>query len=339
MSNYNFLEPRKKHKSLFVVEGYHEKNTLIKLLLNSFPEIDIEEDDIIIYGTNIYILYDDIVKEYLEDWDSVDVDLTYIVSKKRGYDVLLNKSDFNNIVLIFDYERHDPKFSEDKICRLQKYFNNSTDVGKLFINYPMIESYQHFNEWPNESFRNVNIPVMLQPGDKYKKMIKNTKVAKLVNLPIKINAILKERFNVKDELLCSRCVKDILSIYNYENLEQKLQEILKDVLDDKKMQTAKYQIFDIIKKSEFCINNQSYFEYTRRMFVEIIKHNIFKANNIINGEYYIDEIEFRNFYEMLDLSDILNVQNNFSKDIKEGIIWILNTSIFFVPDYNFSLLQ
>lgn len=57
MSNYDFLKPRERKKSLFIVEGEHEKDVLFKLLLRAFPEIDIREEDIIIFGTNIYLLY------------------------------------------------------------------------------------------------------------------------------------------------------------------------------------------------------------------------------------------------------------------------------------------
>lgn len=44
MSNYDFLKPRERKKSLFIVEGEHEKDVLFKLLLRAFPEIDIREE-------------------------------------------------------------------------------------------------------------------------------------------------------------------------------------------------------------------------------------------------------------------------------------------------------
>jgi hypothetical protein len=34
-----------------------------------------------------------------------------------------------------------------------KYFNDSTNQGKLFINYPMMESYKHFNKLPDDGFK------------------------------------------------------------------------------------------------------------------------------------------------------------------------------------------
>lgn len=338
MNNYDFLSPRKRRQSLFIVEGNHEKNELIRLLLMCFPEIDIKEEDIIIYGTNIYMLYNEIVKEYQEDWDSIDVDLAYIVSRKKGYDVPLNKLDFNNIILIFDYERHDPNFSEDKICRLQKYFNNSTDVGKLFINYPMIESYQHFSGWPGEAFKETNISVKLEPGDRYKNLVKDTQIAKLVELRTKIDEILEERFEVGELLLRNTCVDKILNIHSNGNLEYQLNEVLSPVLTGGKLQTAKYQLVDILEKAEYCKHNLNYFEYMRKLFISIIRHNIYKARWIIGESYFINDESIYDFYNQMDLYEILEKENDYSRDSENGVIWVLNTSVFFVPDYNFSLI-
>lgn len=66
MNDYE-VETRKRGQTLLIVEGYHEKNALFKLLFECFPEINIDIDDVWIYGTNIYLLYEDIVKEYGEN--------------------------------------------------------------------------------------------------------------------------------------------------------------------------------------------------------------------------------------------------------------------------------
>ena len=60
-------ERRKRGQNLLVVEGNHEKNKLFWLIFRCFPEININMDEIWIYGTNIYQLYEDIVKEYGEN--------------------------------------------------------------------------------------------------------------------------------------------------------------------------------------------------------------------------------------------------------------------------------
>ncbi|MDD3417138.1 MAG: hypothetical protein PHY47_24610 [Lachnospiraceae bacterium] len=196
MNNYDWLAPRRRRQSLFVVEGNHEKNELISLLLKIFPEIDICLEDILIYGTNIYMLYEELVHIYQENWYEDDVDLPFLVSRKKGYEMPLYKKDFNNIVLIFDYERHEPNFSEDKIMKMQEYFHDATDVGKLFINYPMIESYQDLQTIPDDTYKKRYIPVTLQPGYQYKNLVKDTMIAKMTELPIRIKGILMGRFHI-----------------------------------------------------------------------------------------------------------------------------------------------
>ena len=131
---------RRRRQNLLIVEGKHEKNKLFWLIFKCFPEMAIDIDDVWIYGTNIYLLYDDIVKEYGEHWveENDDIDLPFVISKKQFPDRLRYKEDFTNIILVFDYERHDLNFSEKKIMEMQSSFIDSTDMGKLYINYPMI---------------------------------------------------------------------------------------------------------------------------------------------------------------------------------------------------------
>lgn len=84
MSNYDFVPKRNRGQHLFIVEGSHEKNELLNLLLQCFPEMNIKYENIVIYGTNIYDLYARIVKEYGEDWADTDVDLPYVISKMKN---------------------------------------------------------------------------------------------------------------------------------------------------------------------------------------------------------------------------------------------------------------
>lgn len=56
---------------------------------------------------------------------ATDIDLPFVISKKKNLENLCYKNDFTNIILVFDYERHDPQFSADKILRLQNYFSDA----------------------------------------------------------------------------------------------------------------------------------------------------------------------------------------------------------------------
>lgn len=340
MNNYDWLRPRKRRRNLLIVEGKHEKNELLGLLLKSYPEIDIELEDIIIYKTNIYQLYDSIVNKYDEDWFDTDVDLPFIVSEKLNMNETLHKVDFMNILLIFDYERHDPFFSEEKINHLQQYFQDSTDVGKLYINYPMVESYQHLYSIPDSGYAERSISVSLQPGYKYKKLVKDTVIAHLIDLPGKMKEILSNRFRIEDQEKCSEYVQKLLLIHSEEkDVSIQVREILCEALDEQALLTAQYQMKDLIVKSGYACFGKTYFEYMRYVFKEIIAHNIRKGNLIQNEEYDFPDNELKEGYDNISFSHILERQNIRSRDSETGMIWVINTSVLFVPDYNFNLIK
>lgn len=338
MNNVNWKQVRERRKNLLIVEGNHEKNELFGLIFKCFPEINIDMEDVWIYGTNIYMLYEDIVKEYESDWYEQDVDLPYIISKKQNRDNIQYKNDFTNIILVFDYEHHDPNFEEGKILKMQQYFADSTDVGKLYINYPMIESYQHLDIIPDNEFENRRISVTLRPGAQYKNLVKDTLVSKSVDLIRKMREILIERFEVKDATVCGKCVDELLGIANDNNLLMAIGCKLNNVVEEKYINTAKNQFRDLLLKFDYLDKGYSYWRYMREMFTQIVIHNILKANKIQNEMYQIEEGEYKKCFEQLDLEKILQIQNEVSRDELGGYIWVLNTCVFVIADYNFSLV-
>lgn len=55
--------------------------------------------------------------------------------------------------------------------------------------------------------------------------------------------------------------------------------------------------------------------------------------------YHIQEDRYKEYFEGLDLTEILKAQNLASKDNERGFIWVLNTCVFFIADYNFRLVM
>lgn len=341
MNNYMW-EARKRSQTLLIVEGNHEKNKLFWLLFKCFPEISIDMENVWIYGTNIYLLYEDIVKEYGENWaeEEIDIDLPFVISKKQSPDSLRYKDDFTNILLVFDYERHDTNFSEIKILNMQNKFSDAADMGKLYINYPMIESYQHLRALPDQEYKDRKIPVRLQPGSKYKELVSNeTIISNAVDFPHRIDDLMDEHFGITDAEIRNKCCEAILNISTELNLIAKLEDILSDALEMNAMNTLKYQLKAWISRVGYAHEGKSYWQYLKEIFTSIIFHNICKANWIQNSRYEVEEVGYKNCFEHLDLSKILEIQNDFSKDDITGHIWVLNTCVFLVADYNFALLQ
>jgi hypothetical protein len=228
MNNYEGMV-RNRGQSLLIVEGNHEKNELFWLIFRCFPEINIDMNNVWIYGTNIYLLYEDIAKEYGADWsiEENDIDLPFVISKKQTPSDIRYKDEFTNIILIFDYERHDTNFSEIKILEMQRIFSDATDMGKLYINYPMIESYQHLKSIPDSNFSERKIPISLRPGSKYKELVgKESKIGKIVEFPYRIDNLMNEHFGITNTEIRQKCCEDILNISDVNNIDGKLQNIL-----------------------------------------------------------------------------------------------------------------
>ncbi len=338
MSSYEFIKPRSRGKTLIIVEGNHEKNVLFQLLFKSFPELDIEIDNVWIYGTNIYGLYNLIVREYDDDWNYFDIDLPYIVSKNKNGMEIQYKRDFTNIFLVFDYERHDPNFSEEKITKLQKYFSDSTDMGKLYINYPMIESYQHLEMGKEDEYINAMIPVSLQPGEKYKASVRDNYIAQLVNYIERIPRLLKEHYGLSPNAT-SVCVDKIFLISNQQNCKEQIRQILSDNISSEYISTATYQLNDWLQKMNYINVGTNLYKYLRVLFIKIIKWNIIKARRIVMFDTMCSIDKWYECLESIDLVDILQKQNEYSRDFVNGIIYVLNTCVFLVADYNYKLLE
>lgn len=333
-------EARKRHRTLLIVEGNHEKNKLFWLLFKCFPEIDVDMEDVWIYGTNIYMLYADILKEYgterLNKED--DIDLPFVISKKQHRDSLCYKEDFTNILLVFDYERHDVNFSESKILEMQKCFCDAADMGKLYLNYPMIESYQHLKAFPDAEYEERKVPVSLQPGKKYKALVgTETVIGKKVKFPQKIGRLLERQLGISDEQTRWEYCNAILSISSEHDVDSRLQELLRNIVEDSRQETIKNKLKDWIIKSGYLHTGQTYWQHMRGIFKTVIYHNICKASKIQNGRYQVGEDSYKACFEQLELTEILKVQNQCSRDADSGYIWVLNTCVFLAADYNFAL--
>lgn len=135
--------------------------------------IEVTDKQIYSYNTNIYDLYNRIFKDSLGELDDLDF---LLALKEKGInreqrDIL--SQDFSDILLIFDYEPQDHNFGTKEISILMKYFSESTDKGKLYINYPSVESFKHFKSIPDKQFlyRNIALDEICKNG--YKQIVGN----------------------------------------------------------------------------------------------------------------------------------------------------------------------
>ncbi len=144
---------------LFVFEGDNPETSLYETIERLyFPSGG--ENIICSFGNNIYELYREIT-ELGEDADIVSIMKERL--EKRENNSLKGKksSDFAEIYLFFDYDFHNKQLSIDEInMRIEKMlelFNEETEYGKLYINYPMVESIRYVKELPDENYVNYTV--------------------------------------------------------------------------------------------------------------------------------------------------------------------------------------
>ena len=138
-------------KILFIVEGEQDELKFLKQMIRTcYPGI---KHEFYSYKTTLHTLAQVLDKEY-PDFEKDDIDIKLVLKSmendadKRA--VLSQK--YNDIYLVFDFEpQHDnPHF--DTIRRMLGYFQSSSDTGRLYLNYPMIQSYKHITVLPDPIF-------------------------------------------------------------------------------------------------------------------------------------------------------------------------------------------
>ncbi len=172
---------------LFIFEGKNDEPRLYKTLKEIF-HFELNEEEIIhYYCNNIFSLYDTL-KTYSEDELNDSIDLVNVLKEEAiahkksntELDKIKYSSEVSEIFLFFDYDirkqdelnRLTIEEQNAKILELFHYFENGSisserDGIKLYINYPMIESYKFFKkELPDEDFKNYTFDLLSEKSFK-----------------------------------------------------------------------------------------------------------------------------------------------------------------------------
>lgn len=142
-----------KAKILMLVEG---AKTDVKLMTHLLRIFGIDKNHTIVpYNTNIYTLYN----EMFADGDPESKDLLQVLKAHEqdpGKKLIFDES-YSDILLIFDLDPQDGSFSADKIEEMARYFVESSDMGKLYINYPMVEAFYHMKSIPDVDYNSYTV--------------------------------------------------------------------------------------------------------------------------------------------------------------------------------------
>lgn len=143
---------------LFIFEGDREC-PVFETIRTLFLPKEIEPF-ICVYKSNIYSLYSKI-KEYdliggQEEVDTLSVLDNILTCKGDNSLSGILASDISEIFLFFDYDFHHSRGTLEEnnahLKELLEYFDDETEHGKLYINYPMVESLRYTALLPDSNY-------------------------------------------------------------------------------------------------------------------------------------------------------------------------------------------
>ena len=143
---------------LFIFEGKDDKTYFESIKRLFFPEKS--ETFVCTYNSNIYSLY-----AKLQDHDTLNgmlevntVSVFKEILLEKGDETLKNirEDEVSEIYLFFDYDfQEDSRTLQENnkiLSEMLEYFIDETDMGKLYINYPMVESLRYTKELPDNDY-------------------------------------------------------------------------------------------------------------------------------------------------------------------------------------------
>lgn len=153
---------------LFVFEGAKREPALFQTIFHLFfPHA---KDKILCsYNNNIYNLY----KEMHPDEDVFTQDIVSVLRQQwqgkpnNPFKDINQTSDFSEVFLFFDYDCHHQNKNQtltvqqlnNRLKEMLAFFNNETENGKLYLNYPMIESIRYTKQLPDKNYNSYIIPL------------------------------------------------------------------------------------------------------------------------------------------------------------------------------------
>lgn len=153
-----------KAKILLLVEGAKTDVVLMRHLLEVYGISD--KHEIVSYNTNIYVLYEAMFFEDAPD----TLDLLQVLKehekdpqKKRVFE-----ERYTDILLVFDLDPQDARYSPSIIRKMLDHFDESSENGKLYINYPMVESFYHMRNIPDPAYSSYTVTLSELRNREYK---------------------------------------------------------------------------------------------------------------------------------------------------------------------------
>ncbi|QXE20673.1 hypothetical protein [Clostridium sp. 001] len=155
-----------KKNILVLVEGAKTDVKVMEKLFNIY-QIDAKYK-IVSYCTNIYTLYQEMFRDGIDGLEDMDILQVLKAREKNIEKKKIFDKRYTDILLIFDLDPQDPQFVPENIKLMQDYFCESSDMGKLYLNYPMIEAFYHLSSIPDDEYFSRKVKLKELQDKKYK---------------------------------------------------------------------------------------------------------------------------------------------------------------------------
>lgn len=231
---------------LYIVEGEKSEPDLLKRLWDRF-KIDVPKE-VYVYNTNIHVLIEQLfINESLDE--DLDILRTLSSSEKNQEKKSILTKKYTDVYLIFDLDPQDRSIDISKLEKMMIFFNDSADNGKLYLNYPMVESYRHIVSATDTDFKDRCIPV--KDSKKYKSIVNEECWSKLKQLTKYdrdvFTEIIKMHLGKLNYILNNEYTVPNKEYFYSLNGTELLQKQIKTMNDDKKLYVINTCIFCVVE--------------------------------------------------------------------------------------------
>ena len=162
---------------LFIFEGKDDKTYFESIKRLFFPKKS--ETFVCTYNSNIYSLYTklkshDALHGMLEV-NTVSVFKEILLEKDDETLKTIREDEVSEIYLFFDYDFQEKartlEENNQRLSELLEYFTDETGRGKLYINYPMVESLRYTKELPDNNYWQYTVTRKRCQDEKFKHQV------------------------------------------------------------------------------------------------------------------------------------------------------------------------
>lgn len=164
----------RKPVKLFIVEGENRDYRFLNEMLRCFMVGKYKTAVVAIPAAqNLYMLYEKLAEDDFET-DVVEVlreSVPEACDRLKG----ICRREIDEVYLFFDLDAHQNNLPSggvdayDVIEQMLHFFDNETEHGRLYINYPMVEALYDFRRGQCEAFSKCYVPVDF--GEEYKRLV------------------------------------------------------------------------------------------------------------------------------------------------------------------------